>query len=67
MGINLPHDPGIDADFVHLTAGLRAVAPEVEVVQVPVVDGGDGTLDAAVSAGYRRVRVAVVGTDRGAG
>ena len=36
------------ADVVeHLAAGLRAVDPSVEVVAVPVADGGEGTLDAA--------------------
>jgi glycerate kinase len=45
----------------HLAAGLRAAAPRVDVVKVPVADGGDGTLDAAVSAGYTRVPVTVTG------
>ena len=35
--------------------------PGVEVVQVPVADGGDGTLEAALSAGYRRVPVRAEG------
>jgi glycerate 2-kinase len=38
-----------------VAAGLTRAAPGVEVAQVPVADGGDGTLDAALSAGYRRV------------
>lgn len=45
----------------HLAAGLTQVAPATEVVQVPVADGGDGTLDAALSAGYRRVPVRAEG------
>jgi glycerate 2-kinase len=45
----------------HLAAGLVHAAPGTEVVQVPVADGGDGTLDAAVSAGYRRVPVCAQG------
>jgi glycerate 2-kinase len=45
----------------HLEAGIRAVAPDVELVRVPVADGGDGTVDAAVDAGYRRVPVRVAG------
>ncbi|MGR6964010.1 glycerate kinase [Geodermatophilus sp. URMC 61] len=45
----------------HLAAGLTRAAPRTEVVQVPVADGGDGTLDAAVSAGYRRVPVSAQG------
>ncbi|MFD0967855.1 glycerate kinase [Plantactinospora endophytica] len=45
----------------HLTAGLRRAAPDIEVRGFPVADGGDGTLDAAVSAGFRRVPVTVAG------
>jgi glycerate kinase len=45
----------------HVAAGLARAAPGLEVVQVPVADGGDGTLDAAVSAGYRRVPVRAEG------
>src|SRR3712207_1272644 len=45
----------------HLAAGLARAVPGTEVVQVPVADGGDGTLDAAVSAGYRRVPVSAQG------
>jgi glycerate kinase len=45
----------------HVAAGLTRSAPGVEVAQVPVADGGDGTLDAAVSAGYRRVPVRAEG------
>ena len=44
-----------------VAAGLIRVAPGVEVVKVPVADGGDGTLEAAVSAGYRRVPVRAEG------
>jgi len=44
-----------------VAAGLTRAAPGVEVVQVPVADGGDGTLEAAVSAGYRRVPVRAEG------
>jgi glycerate kinase len=45
----------------HLAAGLVHTAPGTDVVQVPVADGGDGTLDAAISAGYRRVPVVAQG------
>ena len=45
----------------HVSAGLAAAAPGVEVVRLPVADGGDGTLEAAVSAGYTRVPVRVAG------
>lgn len=44
-----------------LAAGLREAAPDVETVAVPIADGGDGTLDAAVSAGYRLVPATVSG------
>jgi glycerate 2-kinase len=44
-----------------VAAGLTRAAPGVEVVQVPVADGGDGTLEAALSAGYRRVPVRAEG------
>jgi glycerate 2-kinase len=45
----------------HVTSGLAAAAPEIPVVQVPVADGGDGTLEATLSAGYRKVPVRVAG------
>ena len=45
----------------HLATGLRSVRPEVEVVVVPVADGGDGTLAAAVAAGFTRVPVRATG------
>jgi glycerate kinase len=45
----------------HLGAGLRAEMAGLRVVTVPVADGGDGTLDAAVSAGYRLVPVTASG------
>jgi glycerate 2-kinase len=44
-----------------VAAGLTRAAPGVEVVQVPVADGGDGTLEAALSAGFRRVPVRAEG------
>ena len=45
----------------HVAAGLLAAAPGVEVDQLPVADGGDGTVEAAASAGYRRVPVQAIG------
>jgi len=42
-------------------AGLQRVRPEIRVVVVPVADGGDGTLAAAVAAGYREVGVTAAG------
>jgi glycerate 2-kinase len=44
-----------------VAAGLAGAAPGVDVMQVPVADGGDGTLEAAQSAGYRRVQVRAEG------
>jgi glycerate kinase len=44
-----------------VAAGLTRAAPGVEVAKVPVADGGDGTLEAALSAGYRRVPVRAEG------
>ncbi|WP_422770100.1 glycerate kinase [Plantactinospora sp. WMMC1484] len=45
----------------HLAVGLRRAAPGIEVRGFPVADGGEGTLDAAVSAGFRRIPVTVAG------
>src|SRR6185437_2544171 len=45
----------------HVAAGLGRACPGVETVQVPVADGGDGTVDAAEAAGYRRVDIGVRG------
>ena len=45
----------------HVAAGLRSVRRDLAIAQVPVADGGDGTVAAAVAAGYRPVRLAVRG------
>jgi glycerate 2-kinase len=45
----------------HLAAGLGQTRPGLGVVQVPVADGGDGTVDAAEAAGYRRIEMGVRG------
>jgi glycerate 2-kinase len=45
----------------HVAAGLGRACPGVRNVQVPVADGGDGTVDAAEAAGYRRVELGVRG------
>jgi glycerate 2-kinase len=42
-------------------AGLRRVHPDMTVVSVPVADGGDGTLAAAVAAGFHLVPVTASG------
>ncbi|HEX8518876.1 MAG TPA: glycerate kinase, partial [Pseudonocardia sp.] len=49
-----------------VAAGIGAAVaemgvPPVEVVRVPVADGGDGTVDAALAAGYERVPVRAEG------
>ncbi len=44
-----------------VAAGLRTTAPALAVRAVPVADGGDGTLDAAVRAGFERRPVTVRG------
>jgi glycerate 2-kinase len=44
-----------------IAAGLRAEWPAAELVTIPVADGGDGTVDAAVAAGFERVPVTVAG------
>ncbi|MFR0356187.1 glycerate kinase [Streptomyces sediminimaris] len=44
-----------------VTAGLRRVVPDVQVEALPVADGGDGTVDAAVAAGFERREVRVAG------
>ena len=44
-----------------LAAGLSRAGVGADVVSLPVADGGDGTVDAAVSAGYRRVEMGVRG------
>ncbi len=45
----------------HVAAGLRRACPSVPVVTLPVADGGDGTVESAVAAGYRRVSATVQG------
>ncbi|MER8119572.1 glycerate kinase [Streptomyces sp. NPDC094031] len=44
-----------------VTAGLRRVVPDLEVEALPVADGGDGTVAAAVAAGFERRQVRVAG------
>ncbi|ANJ10283.1 glycerate kinase [Streptomyces parvulus] len=44
-----------------VTAGLRRVVPDVVVEALPVADGGDGTVAAAVAAGFERREVRVAG------
>ncbi|GHE00943.1 glycerate kinase [Streptomyces alanosinicus] len=44
-----------------VTAGLRRVVPDLQIEALPVADGGDGTVDAAVAAGFERREVRVAG------
>ena len=45
----------------HLAVGIGRAVPGVRPVRLPVADGGDGTVDAAVTAGFRRVDCRVTG------
>ena len=45
----------------HVSIGLRSVVMDLEVDQTPVADGGDGTVDAAVAAGFDRITVDATG------
>jgi glycerate 2-kinase len=44
-----------------IEAGLRRARPDAEVVRLPLGDGGAGTLEALVAAGFQRVPVTVTG------
>lgn len=44
-----------------VAAGLRQARPDLELRLAPVADGGDGTVDAALAAGYARMTVPVSG------
>jgi len=44
-----------------IAAGLARARPDAEVVRLPLGDGGAGTLDALLAAGFRRVPVAATG------
>ncbi|WP_194924685.1 glycerate kinase [Catenulispora pinisilvae] len=45
----------------HLAAGLRRVAPGLGIRTIPVADGGEGTVQAAVEAGFARVLTRATG------
>lgn len=45
----------------HLAAGLRRAAPGVVVDELPVADGGEGTVDAALAAGFAPVGTTATG------
>ena len=44
-----------------VAAGLLAAAPDADVVRVPIADGGDGTVAAALSGGFTAVPVKASG------
>ncbi|MBD0695275.1 glycerate kinase [Streptomyces sp. CBMA123] len=44
-----------------IAAGIRRAAPGTEVRELPVADGGEGTLAAALAAGFTRVPAKVTG------
>ncbi|MEV6277212.1 glycerate kinase [Nocardia sp. NPDC051832] len=44
-----------------LATGLAQVRPDAEITQLPVADGGDGTVDAFVAAGWERVELTAPG------
>ncbi|MCU1645940.1 MAG: glxK [Nocardia sp.] len=44
-----------------LARGIRRAAPHTDVRQLPVADGGDGTVDAFLAAGWERVPVRALG------
>ncbi|MFF3568541.1 glycerate kinase [Nocardia jiangxiensis] len=44
-----------------VAAGIRRVSPGIEIAQVPVADGGDGTVDAFLAAGWERVEARAAG------
>ncbi|TQM29787.1 glycerate kinase [Nocardia bhagyanarayanae] len=44
-----------------LAAGIAAVRPDAGIRRVPVADGGDGTVDAFVAAGWERVETTAPG------
>lgn len=45
----------------HVANGLQTARPDVRAECLPVADGGEGTLEAAVAAGFREVGVRVAG------
>ncbi|MGW8568134.1 glycerate kinase [Isoptericola sp. NPDC055881] len=45
----------------HLAAGLRRAAPGVVACELPVADGGEGTLEAALAAGFTAVDLVATG------
>ncbi|MFI7447015.1 glycerate kinase [Nonomuraea sp. NPDC049714] len=49
------------AEVAAVVAAALAAGPGVAAVELPVADGGDGTVDAAVACGFTRVTISVTG------
>lgn len=45
----------------HLSAGLQQAVADFEAILIPVADGGEGTLDAAVGSGFTRRSATITG------
>src|SRR4051794_25233350 len=45
----------------HLAVGLRRALPGVEIDELPVADGGEGTVAAALAAGFTPVELSATG------
>lgn len=45
----------------HLATGFRHARIDAQVIQLPIADGGEGTVDAAVAAGFERRTLRVSG------
>lgn len=50
-----------DAVCDHLAAGITSTLPDARIDAAPMADGGEGTLDAALAAGFERVTHTVTG------
>ena len=58
---SLPATQAAAAIAAGLRSGLRPAGACPEVITVPVADGGERTVDAAVAAGFERVPVTAAG------
>lgn len=46
-----------------IARGLRRANPGIRIIEMPVADGGDGTLDAFLARGYKPHNITVTGPD----
>jgi glycerate kinase len=58
---SLPATQAAAAIAAGLRSGLRSASACPEVITIPVADGGEGTVDTAVAAGFERVPVTASG------